>query len=80
MARITKGLLEQTFLGKQVSVVLFDGDVLTGVLHKTGEEIFKHDPNLYIPKNRYFVSDDNKNVKGCIFRVSHIKKINIVRE
>lgn len=45
----------EKYLGKTVTITLFDNDVITGVLHKTGEEQFKYDPNLYIPKNCYFV-------------------------
>lgn len=70
--------LEKEFLGKDVVITLFDNDVLEGVLHKTGEECFKHDANLYVPKDRYFVTDSDNHVKKCIFKVSHIKKIHLV--
>lgn len=39
--------LEQ-YLGKKVKITLFDGEVIKGELHKTGEEQFKNDPDLYI--------------------------------
>lgn len=62
------------YLGKNVEITLFDGDVAVGQLHKTGEDIFKNEPNLYIPKNHYFCISDTGNT-SCIFMASHIKKI-----
>lgn len=41
-------------LGKYVEIVLFDGTVIEGILHKTGEKVFENDANLSIPKLRYF--------------------------
>jgi hypothetical protein len=41
-------------LGKYVEIVLFDGTVIEGILHKTGEKAFENDANLSIPKLRYF--------------------------
>lgn len=61
--------LEQ-YLGKSVEITLFDNDVITGVLHKTGEEQFKYDPNLYIPRNCYFLLP-----QSVIFKCSHVKKL-----
>lgn len=63
----------EEFLGKQVKVTLFDGSNVIGELHKTKEEIFKNDPNLYLPSNYYFLI----NPQSCLFRSSHIKKMNI---
>lgn len=57
-------------LGKTVTITLFDNDVITGVLHKTGEEQFKHDPNLYLPKNWYFLFP-----QSCLFKCSHVKRL-----
>lgn len=69
----------EKYLGKKVKITLFDNEIVMGELHKTREEQFKNDANLYLPLNRYFV------VKGqglngfartsCIFRSSHVKKI-----
>lgn len=42
-------------------------------LHKTGEEQFKNDPNLYLPKRLYFCV----NPQSCLFRSSHVRKIKI---
>lgn len=61
------------FLGQKVFVTLFDGTNLVGELHKTGEDIFKSNPNLYIPKN-YYTLTNSQSCKSCIFRSSHIKK------
>lgn len=60
----------EKYLGKTVTITLFDNDVITGVLHKTGEEQFKYDQNLYIPKNCYFVLP-----QSCLFKCSHVKKL-----
>ena len=62
--------LEQ-YMGKVVTITLFDNDVITGELHKSGEEMFKNDPNLYLPQKRYFLI----NPQSCLFRVSHIKRL-----
>lgn len=61
------------FLGQKVIVTLFDGTNLVGELHKTGEKIFKNNPNLYIPRNYYTLI----NPQSCIFRSSHIKKMRV---
>lgn len=59
------------YLGKTVTITLFDNEVITGELHKTGEEKFKSDPNLYLPQKRYFLI----NPQSCLFRCSHVKKL-----
>lgn len=74
MAYLKKEKFEE-FLGEKVKIKLFDGDILIGELHKTGEEQFKNDPNLYIPKKRYFVTP-NSNI---IFRCSHVVKIELAK-
>lgn len=48
--KINREIVE-SYLGKKVEVKLFDGEVIVGELHKTGEEAYKNNPNLYIPKN-----------------------------
>lgn len=62
--------LEQ-HLGKTVTIALFDNEVIAGELHKTGEEIFRNNPNLYIPRKWYFLI----NPQSCLFRSSHVKKL-----
>lgn len=63
-------------LGKYVEVILFYGTVIEGTLHKTGEKAFENNPNLLIPLNFYFCTDNNNEVvKNTVFRVSHIQKI-----
>lgn len=61
----------EKYLGKTVTIKLFDNDVITGELHKTGEERFRKDPNLYIPRKLYFLI----NPQSCLFRCSHVKKL-----
>jgi hypothetical protein len=71
----------ENYLGKMVTVVLFDSYTVTGILCKTGIEKYKNNPNLYIPKNRYFIEFPHLiNAFGnhCIsplFRCSHVKKL-----
>ena len=62
--------LEQ-HLGKTVQITLLDNDVITGELHKTGEEVFRNNPNLYIPQKCYFLI----NPQSCLFKCSHVKKL-----
>ena len=68
--------LEQ-YLGKFVEIKIFDGDVFKGFLHKTGEEQFKNNPNLYLCKNFYFVTGTSESTVciSCVFRTSHVKSI-----
>lgn len=69
---------EKKYLGKKVKIILFDRTVLNGFLQKTGTEHLKCNPNLYLPKKLYFVSELEKSteaVKHTIFRFSHITKI-----
>lgn len=68
-------------IGKNVEIKLFDGEVMTGYLKKTGGEELKNDPNLYYPKNLYFlVYKDTNACKSCLFRVSHIKSLKVLQE
>ncbi len=61
----------EKYLGKNVKIKLFDGEVITGELHKTGEEQFKDDPNLFIPLKRYFLTPN----PTWVFRSSHVVKL-----
>lgn len=67
----TRKLLD-SLIGKKVRVNFPDTEELVGILHKTGNET---DPNLYLMKNYYYVSDDMENVIGYLFRASYVKKI-----
>lgn len=69
----------EEFIGKKVEVTLFDNEIVNGELHKTGEEQFKNDANLYIPHNYYFIVN-RQGLNGfaetsCIFKSSHVKKL-----
>ena len=69
-----------TYLGKKVKIKLFDGDVIEGELHKTDEEIFKNNLNIYLAgKNKYILikKSDITNHHSCIFRASHIRKLEV---
>lgn len=61
----------EKYKGKNVKITLFNDEIITGELHKTREERFKNNPNLYIPRNYYFLI----NPQSCIFRCSHVKKL-----
>lgn len=58
-------------LGKYVEIVLFDGTVIEGILHKTREKAFLSIPILSIPKLRYFCTCGDKVVSNCVFILSH---------
>ena len=64
-------------LGKKVQIRLFDDELITGILHKTGDEAFRNNPNLYLPRNEYFVSSIVNSMQciSCLFKVSHIKSL-----
>lgn len=68
-------------IGKNVKIRLFDGEIIEGYLRKTGEEDFKGNPNLYIPKNLYFLTDSISNeCRTCLFKVSHIRSLKVLEE
>lgn len=55
--------------------------LIEGYLRKTGEEDFRNNPNLYIPKNLYFLTDGKSNeCRTCLFRVSHIRSLKVLEE
>lgn len=67
----------EKYLGESVEIYFFDGEIIKGCLRKTHDEIFKGDANLYIPINRYFVTENEK-TKECVsflFRTSHVKRL-----
>ena len=37
----------ETYIGRQVKVLLFDGSACEGCLQKTNTDAVKHNPNLY---------------------------------
>lgn len=66
----------EKYLGKDVTITLYDGVIYAGILHQTGEKAFADNPNLSVPLNFYFCIDENNEVvKNTVFRVSHIQKI-----
>lgn len=67
-----KRLELEKYLGQKVEIKLSNGDILKGVLHKTGEEQFKDNLNLYLPQKRYFMTDDVGSCVSCMFRSSHV--------
>lgn len=67
----------ESYLGKRVEIKLFNDVICKGELHKTREEKFKGDPNLYIPKNYYFTYNPHNN---WVFRSSHIRSIKEIRD
>lgn len=69
---MTRSQLEEN-LCRNVKIRLFDGEVIEGRLRKTGEKDFKNDPNLYIPKNLYFLTDESNTCRTSLFKVSHIQ-------
>ena len=65
----------ENHLGHTVKIKLFDGDNIEGYLIKTGDSCFKNNPNLFIPKNYYVLTDSEFNSVSCIFKASHIVKM-----
>lgn len=77
--KINRQIVE-SYLGKKVEIKLFDGDIVIGYLHKTGEERYKGNNNLFLPKNYYLLEYDSYDnfeykVHSSLFRSSHIKSI-----
>ncbi len=74
---MTRVQLEK-YLNKKVRVTLFNNIKLKGYLKKTGTEEFIYDPNLYIPKKRYCLLNGTSVAGNQIFRVSHVKKLEVI--
>lgn len=70
--KINREIVEQ-FLGKKVEIKLFDGEIIVGELHKTGEEKYKGNNKLYLRRKYYFVEVYGET--SCLFRSSHIRRI-----
>lgn len=75
--RMNRKALEEN-LGRRIKVRLFDGAEYEGYLRKSGDERYRNDPNLYLPKNYYFLTDDYGVCKTCLFLVSHIQNYKIL--
>ncbi len=73
---MTRKELEK-YLGKKVEIKLFDNEIITGFLKKTGDEAFRNNPNLYLPQNRYLLTNTINSTlcTSCLFRVSHIRTL-----
>ena len=77
---LTRSKLEE-YIGENVEVTLFDGDVIRGYLRKTGTEEVKNDPNFYSLHGYYFLSGkDGYDCRACLFRVSHIKRFKLLNK
>ena len=61
----------ESYLGKHVEATIFDGDTYIGKLYKTGEEIVKNDPNLYLKKDYYFCSPPETHMQLIIYLDHH---------
>lgn len=66
-------------LGRKMYLRLFDGEEITGILHKTNEERYNNIPNLHLKPNYYFLSDEAGNCMTSLFRVSHIQNCRTLR-
>lgn len=65
----------EMYLGKNVKITLFDDTIVKGELHKTGEEMFKNEPYLYLPHNFYFTINPSCYLA---FRCSHVKNLEVL--
>lgn len=57
----------ETYIGRQVKVLLFDGRAYKGCLQKTNTDAVKH--------NYYALLDKGGNTTGPIFRCSHVTRV-----
>ena len=76
-----KAEFEQKYLGEKVQIELFHGDILTGFLQKTGAERFINNPDLYLRRGFYCLTETLESQDGVnflIFRFSHVQKIKFV--
>ena len=76
-----KSRIRTEILGEKVQIELFDGDILTGFLQKTGAERFRNNPDLYLRRGFYCLTETLESqdcVNFLIFRFSHVQKIKFV--
>ncbi len=66
-------------LGRTMRLRLFDGEEITGILHKTNEERYNDNPNLYLKPNYYFLSDEAGNCITSLFKASHVQSYRTLR-
>ena len=72
---MNRGELEK-YIAKHVEITLFDNEKIAGILYKTGDERYKYEPNLYVPKNSYVLENEcNRNDYSCVFKCSHVRKL-----
>lgn len=70
-----KRLELEKYLGHKVTIKIVEGDVYTGILHKTGEEYFIDEAELYLPNNYYFITNQHNELESCLFRTSPVTKL-----
>ena len=75
--RMKREQLEQ-MLGKKVEVTLFGDTTYTGILRKTRDKMFRNNPNLFIPWQWYFLTDETNPCISCMFRTSHVQKCTLI--
>lgn len=69
----------ESLLGKKVKIKLCNKSVLTGELHKTGEEQFENNSDLCYKPNYYFLLDENGElVDRTVFRVAFVRKVEVI--
>lgn len=71
----------EAFLGQKVELTLvqeINPEPKTGYLWKTGMGRFENNPNLYLPRNYYFLTAtaDDMIPEGSLFRCSHVRSCN----
>ncbi len=65
-------------LGRKMYLRLFDGEEITGILHKTNEERY-NDIQFAFKAELLFLSDEAGNCMTSLFRVSHIQNYRTLR-
>lgn len=71
----------EKYLGKKVKITIYDNEIITGTLYRTDDKRFKNRIELYGFKKYYALFDDSFNdVYSCLFRVSHVKKIEVMND
>lgn len=68
----------ETYIGRRVKVLLFDGKAYEGYLQKTNTDAVKHNNNLYWKHNYYALLDKDGNTMEPIFRCSHVTRVKAV--
>lgn len=65
-------------LGEKVKITLFDNKIIEGRLYKSSDKLFEKNPSISLNHKYYLLKE--KDDFSCLFRSSHVKKLEVEKE